>query len=120
MLLTQTASLLGTPTYMSLEQMRSPRLVDLRTDIWALGAVLYELVEGRPPFDGHTFAQLCVSVASDAPRAMVAAPHLAATIGRCLEKQLDKRFQSVAELAYALVPFARDRGPPSHRAAAIG
>lgn len=119
MLLTQTASLLGTPMYMSIEQMRSPRLVDARTDIWALGAVLFEIVEGRPPFDGSTFAQLCVSVATEQPRPMLKAPHLATVVGRCLEKRLEDRYQSVSELAYSLAPFASDFMTATNRAAAI-
>ncbi len=119
MLLTQTASLLGTPAYMSLEQMRSPKLVDPRSDIWSLGSVLYELVEGRQPFDGATFAQLCVSVATQPHRPMTSAPHLEPVIARCLAKSLDARFQNVAELGEALAPFASDVAHASNRMVAI-
>src|SRR5919204_188683 len=51
MQLTQTQSLLGTPAYMSPEQMRSARNVDSRSDIWSLGTVFYEVLEGRRPFE---------------------------------------------------------------------
>ena len=115
MLLTQTASLLGTPAYMSLEQMRSPKLVDPRTDIWALGIVLYEAVEGVQPFDGKTFAHLCVSVATMPPRPMTRAPALEPVIARCLAKELDQRYQNVAELVTALAPFASDVANASNR-----
>jgi serine/threonine-protein kinase len=119
MLLTQTASLLGTPAYMSLEQMRSPKSVDARTDIWSLGAVLYELVEGRVPFAGNTFAHLCVSVATEPPRPMAAAPHLAPVIERCLAKRLEDRFQNIAEVAAELAPFASDPTIAAYRATTI-
>jgi len=119
MLLTQTASLLGTPAYMSLEQMRSPKLVDPRTDIWALGIVLYEAVEGAQPFDGRTFAQLCVSVATMPPRTMTRAPALEPVIARCLAKDLGARYQNVGELAAALAPFATDMANASNRGIAI-
>jgi len=119
MLLTQTASLRGTPAYMSLEKMRSPKAVDARTDIWSLGAVLSELVEGRVPFPGNTFAHLCISVATEPPRPMTTAPHLAATIERCLAKRVEERFQNMAEVAAALAPFASDPTLASYRAATI-
>src|SRR5262249_34773426 len=60
--LTQTASILGTPAYMSPEQMRSARRVDARSDIWSLGVVLYELVECRLPFPASSYADLAVRV----------------------------------------------------------
>jgi len=108
MSLTQTSSMLGTPAYMSPEQMRSARTVDPRSDIWALGTVLYELVEGRHPFVAESFAELCVLVALEAPAPMSTAPHLAPIMERCLAKSLDERFQNVGELAAALAPFASD------------
>jgi serine/threonine-protein kinase len=108
MSLTQTSSMLGTPAYMSPEQMRSARTVDSRSDIWALGTVLYELVEGRPPFEAQNFAELCVMVSVEAHAPMTRAPQLAAVIDRCLEKTVDRRYQNVAELAADLESFAED------------
>jgi serine/threonine-protein kinase len=106
--ITQTASVLGTPAYMSPEQMRSARTVDARSDIWGLGCVLYELVEGHPPFIASNFAELCVLVSTEPFKPLVHAPELTPIIEKCLAKGLDDRFQTMVELATALVPFAPD------------
>lgn len=107
--LTQTWSMLGSPAYMSPEQMRSARHVDARSDIWSLGAVLYEALEGHLPFPAESFSEVCVKVAIDAPAPMVATPPaLAAVVLRCLAKLPDERFASVAELGRALAPLARE------------
>jgi serine/threonine-protein kinase len=107
--LTQTQSLLGTPAYMSPEQMRSARQVDPRTDIWALGAVLYELLEGRRPFEAESFSEICVKVAVEPPAPMTKAPPaLQQVVLRCLAKTPEYRYASMAELAADLVPFSHD------------
>jgi serine/threonine-protein kinase len=108
MSLTQTQSMLGTPAYMSPEQMRSARTVDPRSDIWSLGCVLYELVEGRPPFEASNFAELCVMVSIEAFTPMTAAPELTPIMERVLAKNADDRFQDVADLAYALELYGSD------------
>jgi serine/threonine-protein kinase len=115
--LTKTSAMMGSPTYMAPEQMRSTRRVDARADIWGIGAVLYELVAGRPAFTGETMAELLVTIMQDAHaplhRVRPDVPaELGAVVDRCLEKDPDKRFQSVADLATALDPF----GPESARA----
>ncbi|MBK9031582.1 MAG: protein kinase [Myxococcales bacterium] len=116
--LTQTQSMLGTPAYMSPEQMRSARTVDARTDVWSLGAVLFELIEGVRPFEAESFSEMCVKVAVDppAPFTVPVPPGLDAVIRRCLEKKPDARYANVAEVAGALAPFARD---PHAAAAAV-
>jgi serine/threonine-protein kinase len=109
MQLTQTQSLLGTPAYMSPEQMRSARLVDMRTDIWSLGTVFYEVLEGRRPFEAESFSEMCVKVAVDPPAPMVnTPPALQPVILKCLAKTPEQRYASMAELARDLVPFAAD------------
>jgi eukaryotic-like serine/threonine-protein kinase len=109
MALTQTQSILGTPAYMSPEQMRSARKVDPRTDIWSLATVLYEVLEGHRPFEAESFSEMCVKVAMDPPTPMVTAPpQLADILYRALAKSPDQRFATVAELARALAPFSRD------------
>lgn len=107
--LTQTWSLLGSPAYMSPEQMRSAHDVDGRTDIWSLGAVLYEALEGRLPFAASSFSEMCVKVAVDVPTPMTAAPpELAAIALRCLAKNPDERYANVAELGRDLARIARE------------
>jgi eukaryotic-like serine/threonine-protein kinase len=109
MQLTQTQSLLGTPAYMSPEQMRSARMVDSRTDIWSLGTVLYELLEGRRPFEAESFSEMCVKVAVDPPGTMTNTPtDLQEVVLRCLAKAPEHRYASMAELARDLVPFSHD------------
>jgi serine/threonine-protein kinase len=107
--LTATQAVMGTPAYMSPEQMRSSRDVDHRSDIWALGVVLYELLQGAPPFGGDTFSSMVIKVVTDPlPQLTAALPgELAAIVYRCLEKDPARRFQNVAELAHALAPYAQ-------------
>ena len=109
--MTRTTAIMGSPYYMSPEQMRSTRNVDARADIWALGVILYELVAGRVPFEAETMPQLCALVLQDAPPplgsfAQTGSPSFEAVVLRCLEKDPARRFQSIAELARALAPFA--------------
>jgi serine/threonine protein kinase len=107
--LTQTWSLLGTPAYMSPEQMRSARHVDARTDLWSLGAVLYEALEGHLPFQADSFSEMCVMVAVDPFTPTIETPRiLVPIISRCLAKLPDDRYPNVAELARDLAQFARE------------
>lgn len=118
--LTQSMAVLGSPLYMAPEQMKSSRDVDARADIWALGVVLYELLTARFPFDAETMAGLALQIAQDAPpaieerRADVPAA-LAAVVFRCLEKDRERRFAGVVELATALEPFATEASAKSLR-----
>ena len=116
--LTSKELVIGTPRYMSPEQMRSSRDVDVRTDIWALGIVLFELLTAKAVFESDSMAGLCTLVATapapllrseraDAPAA------LEALIARCLEKDPARRVQSVAELARGLSLIAPPRAKVS-------
>src|SRR5450432_3438212 len=112
--MTKTTSVMGSPLYMSPEQMSSTRNVDMRTDIWALGIILYEVLTGRVPFEAETMPQLCGMILQDPPRPLRdlradVSEGLQWVVLRCLEKDRERRFSNVAELAAALVPF----GAPS-------
>ncbi|HEY1535287.1 MAG TPA: serine/threonine-protein kinase [Polyangiaceae bacterium] len=109
--LTETRSLLGTPFYMSPEQVRDAKKVDFRTDIWSLGLILHELLAGSPAFEGTTLPGVCASIAADPPAALrLKRPEvpveLEAIVLKCLEKDPARRFQSARELASLLAPFA--------------
>jgi serine/threonine-protein kinase len=114
--LTATGAVMGSPNYMSPEQIRSAKTVDARSDIWSLGATLHELLTGMPPFVADTFWALCAAIVTDPPVRLGtlrpdAASGLQAVILRCLEKDPARRFPSVAALAHELAPFA----PPQAR-----
>jgi serine/threonine-protein kinase len=112
---THTAVALGTPMYMSPEQIESARRVDGRTDIWSLGVILYELLTCELPFGGKGVSAIVASISSDAPKPLRSrrpdAPSgLIAVIMRALAKNPDERYQDVADFANALAPF----GPAPH------
>ncbi|MFZ5891009.1 MAG: serine/threonine-protein kinase [Myxococcota bacterium] len=113
--LTASQHLLGSPHYMSPEQVRTPRAIDARSDIWALGVILHELICGERPFGGETPMAILASVVSDPARPLSSfypdvPSELNAVVQRCLEKDPLRRYPSVAALAHALEPFA---GPES-------
>jgi len=107
MKLTRTNEVIGSPHFMSPEQFVSSKGVDPRSDIWSLGAILYTLISGRPPFDGTSMAQICTAVLFEEPAPLDtlrpdAPPHVVAVVSRCLQKDPAHRFSSVGELVEAL------------------
>jgi eukaryotic-like serine/threonine-protein kinase len=120
MSITDTATLMGSPGYMSPEQLESSRNVDARTDIWSLGVILYEMVTGVLPFNGDTVPQLVRSVIGGQRTPLVehdpALSDLEAVVECCLKQDRADRYQSVAALCAALVPFAPGNTGPVYRA----
>ncbi|MCC7541353.1 MAG: protein kinase, partial [Deltaproteobacteria bacterium] len=104
--LTNLGAIVGTPAYLSPEQ-ASGKPVDARSDVWSLGAVLYEALAGRPPFERETALATVVAVlmepvpSLDAPGRRLP-PELTSIVARCLEKDASRRFASASELADAL------------------
>jgi Tol biopolymer transport system component/tRNA A-37 threonylcarbamoyl transferase component Bud32 len=104
--LTQAGMSLGTPGYMSPEQVTGQE-VDRRSDIYALGAVAYEMLAGQPPFTGSTIQAVLGKVIADEPRPLTnfrksVPPHVGAAIAKCLEKLPADRWQTATDFADAL------------------
>jgi eukaryotic-like serine/threonine-protein kinase len=111
--LTRTQDSLGTPHYMSPEQLLTSRGVDARTDVWALGVILYRLLTGEYPFTGETTPAVHIAVASaDAPKLRAKRPdapvEIEELVAQCLVKSRTARLQTVNAFAAALLPFADD------------
>ncbi|HEY8089851.1 MAG TPA: serine/threonine-protein kinase [Polyangiaceae bacterium] len=116
--MTSTQALMGSPLYMSPEQLRSSKNVDRRADIWSMGVILYELFGGRSPFEADTLPEVCSRIMAVPPEPLGSfrpelPPALDAVVQRCLEKDPQRRFPDVASLAQALAPF----GPAEARTA---
>src|SRR5450755_4170869 len=109
--MTSTTAVMGSPLYMSPEQLLSARDVDMRTDIWALGVICFELLTGKLPFQGETLPQLCMAISLAPPTPLRNyRPDLPleveAMLLRCLSKDPGKRYATMAQFAAELVKFA--------------
>jgi serine/threonine-protein kinase len=109
--LTKTSALMGTAFYMSPEQLTAPKTVDHRSDIWALGVIMYELLTSKQPFAGESVPEIVASILQGQREPLTSArpdvpPGVSAAIDRCLMFKAADRFANVAELAAAIAPFA--------------
>jgi serine/threonine-protein kinase len=109
--LTNTDVVMGTPGYMSPEQLRALRTVDARSDIWQLGVILYEAVSARAPFPAATITDMAIRVATEPPEPLDVDPGFREVVLKCLEKSPDRRYEDVGALALALVPFGGPTAP---------
>ncbi len=119
--LTDTISLVGTPAYMSPEQIRNSKKIDARTDLWSLGVILFELLTGQSPFEGEEIGEILDNVLNTPQRSILALRpdlpiELAAIVDRCMDKKRDTRFASAGQLARALAPFGTTSEASSLRA----
>jgi serine/threonine protein kinase len=108
----------GSPRYLSPEQLMNPGSADQCSDIWGVGLLLYELISGRSPFEGMNTAQVCLAICNGSFPSITRAcpalpPALCAAIMHCLEPDPKGRFQSADELSAALEPFSSRHVRPS-------
>lgn len=109
--ITERGAVLGTPSYMSPEQFMDAQQADVRSDIWALGATLFELLTATPPFTGNSLPQVYRAVIQRSiPTVRSLVPELpealSEVVATCLTRERALRYADVAELALALGPFA--------------
>ena len=106
--LTQTGTILGTPFYMSPEQARGLKDLDVRIDVYAMGAILYQMLTGKPPFDGESYNQLLSAILlDDFPKPNVLRPDVPPAVEevvlRATEKDRERRYRDAGEMRQALL-----------------
>jgi serine/threonine-protein kinase len=116
--ITRTGLALGTPQYMAPEQAAGERALDARVDVYALGAVLHEMLAGEPPFAAPTRQAVVRRMMQELPPALVerrpgVAPFIDAAVRRALAKRPDDRFPNAAAFAAALLPVPPDGAEPA-------
>ncbi|HET6408419.1 MAG TPA: protein kinase, partial [Chthoniobacteraceae bacterium] len=115
--LTASGVMLGTPSYAPPEQLRADEL-DVRADIYSVGATLYALLTGRAPFEGDNAVQVVAAVLDKQPALISRSRNdvpvgLSQVVMRCLEKRRENRFSTYAELREALIPFSTEAPQPA-------
>jgi serine/threonine-protein kinase len=119
--ITVTGNLVGTPTYMAPEQVRGNKTVDPRSDVYSLGVVLYQMLAGRPPFQGQVYSALMIEIATtDAPRLRTLRPDISeeieSIVHKAIARDLDHRYPDVTTFVHALEALVRSEpGYAPHR-----
>lgn len=103
-------AVLGSPVYMSPEQLRNAKDIDARADIWSIGVVAYELLSGKPPFDGDGVGEIFAAILENNPVPLHSVnwrmpPEISDILAKCLQRKPEDRWADAAELARALKPF---------------
>lgn len=119
-LLTRTGATLGTPHYISPEQARDPSITDVRSDLWSLGATLFHVVTGQPPFSGNSAAEILSSVLYEPiPDPAEVRPDLSSglclVLRKCLSRQIDRRYFTPDELKQDLLRVRKRKAPAVKR-----
>jgi serine/threonine-protein kinase len=114
---TENWAILGSPFYMSPEQMESAHEVDARADIWALGVVLFELLSGNVPYEGRSLVEIYSKIVSNPPPSLnpslCCPPDLEHVIRRCLSTRRETRYADIGALARDLAQFGSNWSIPS-------
>jgi serine/threonine protein kinase len=105
--ITVTGNLVGTPTYMAPEQVRGNKVVDPRSDVYSLGVVLYQMLAGRPPFQGQVYSALMIEIATTDPPALRSlrpdlSEELEKIVHKAMARDLGKRYPDVTSFVHAL------------------
>jgi eukaryotic-like serine/threonine-protein kinase len=114
--ITQEGALIGTPDYMSPEQARGDRDIDLRTDVYSMGVILYETITGRLPFEAERMGDLIRKITSDERPPTVAElrpdlpPDLSAVVARAMAPDREARFSDARQMRYALIDASETYG----------
>ena len=113
--MTRTGALIGTPAYMSPEQARGETTIDLRSDVWAMGVILYELLTGRLPYEGSNYNAMMIRIATEAHVPLLDAlptldPVLSSIAERALARSARERYATARQMREALVAWSRGEG----------
>jgi serine/threonine-protein kinase len=116
--LTQTGTTLGTPQYMAMEQLRGAKDLDGRVDVYALGVMLYEVLSGVRPYDGFTYEEVIMKVATTVPAPLSSyrndlPPALVELVSRAMHRDRDARIGSMTEIRRVLAELGVSAGRPS-------